>query len=174
VATSHDPEQLMRVWSQLDASERAIPEVALAAGRRLLALDGDVGITRNWLLPLWERMVAQLDDLTFAQRINLIQVLEQGFSLNAGAPEVSWLTRIEAAQAAHPGDALLQYLAGVACMRLQLWGKAQQLLMQSLPRLQGSRLEANAWQALALLAEQRGDAAATARAWKKAATAMNT
>lgn len=174
VSTSHDPDQLTRVWSQLDAAERAIPEVILAAAQRLLDLEGDVGASRHWLLPLWERMVARLDDLTRVQRIHLIQVLEQGFSVSTGAPEASWLNRIETAQAAHPGDALLQYLAGVACMRLQLWGKAQQLLMQSLPRLQGSQLESHAWQALALLAEQRRDGVAAAAAWKKAATALNT
>ena len=172
VATAHDPDQLMRVWNQLDPSERAIPEVTLAAAQRLLDLDGDVVITRNWLLPLWERMIARLDDLTLVQRTQLVQVLEQGFSLTTGAPEATWLTRIETAQTAHPGDPLLQYLAGVACMRLQLWGKAQQLLMQSLPRMQGSPLEGKALETLALLAEQRGDSAAAARAWKKAATAM--
>ncbi len=172
VSTSYDPDQLMRVWSQLDVSERVIPEVSLAAAQRLLALDGEVSVSRAWLMPLWERMVAQLDDLTLAQRTHLIQVLEQGFSLSTGAPDASWLTRIETAQATHPGDPLLQYLAGVACMRLQLWGKAQQLFMQSLPRLQGSMLEGNAWQGLARLAEQRGDDAAAARAWKKAAAAM--
>jgi HemY protein len=170
VSTAHDPDQLIRVWSRLDAAERAIPEVAIEASQRLLALDGEVAVTRAWLLPLWERMVAQSDDLTLVQRTDLVQILEKGFSLTTGAPEASWLTRIEAAHMAHPGDSLLQYLAGIACMRLQLWGKAQQLLMQSLPRLQGSRLEANAWQALAILAEQREDAAGAARSWKKAAT----
>ena len=173
VSTAHDPDQLMRVWNQLDASERAIPEVTLAAAQRLLSLDGDVAITRSWLLPLWVRMVARLDDLTLVQRIQLVQVLEQGFSLSTGAPEAIWLNRIEAAQSAHPGDALLQYLAGVACMRLQLWGKAQQLLIQSLPRLKGSKLEGQALQTLALLAEQRGDSNAAAQAWKKAAIAMS-
>ena len=163
----------MRVWNQLESSERVIPEVTLAAAQRLLGLDGDVVITRNWLLPLWERMVARLDDLTLVQRTQLVQVLEQGFSLSTGAPEATWLSRIEAAQTAHPGDPLLQYLAGVACMRLQLWGKAQQLLMQSLPRMQGSSLEGKALETLALLAEQRGDSAAAARAWRKAAIAMS-
>ena len=170
VSTAHDADQLVRVWSRLDALERAIPEVAIEASQRLLALGGEVAVTRSWLLPLWERMVAQPDDLTQVQRTDLVQVLENGFSLSAGAPETGWLTRIEAAQTAHPGDSLLQYLAGVACMRLQLWGKAQQLLMQSISRLQGSRLEARAWQALAMLAEQREDNAGAARAWKKAAT----
>jgi HemY protein len=173
VASAHDADQLIRVWSQLDGVERAIPEVTLAAAQRMLVLDGDVGVTRVWVLPLWERMVAHADELTLGQRTSLIQTLEQGFSRSTGAPEPSWLTRIEAAQLARPGDSLLQYLAGIACMRLQLWGKAQQLLMQSLPRLKGSKLESNAWQALALLAEQREDAEAAAQAWKKSATLTN-
>lgn len=170
VSSAHDPDQLIRVWSRLDVSERAIPEVTLAAVQRMLDLDGDVGVTRTWLLPLWERMLAHADEFTTVQRTDLIQALEQGFSLASGAPEPSWLTRIELAQTAHPGDALLQYLAAIACMRLQLWGKAQQLLVQSLPRLKGSKLESIAWQSLALLAEQREDSEAAARAWKKAAT----
>ena len=69
----------------------------------------------------------------------------------------------------NPADAVLQYLAGITCMRLQLWGKAQQLLKQALPRLQDATLERNAWAALAELAEQRGDALATTEAWKSAA-----
>lgn len=173
VSTAHDADQLQRVWSQLDASEREIPEVTLAAAQRLLGLEGDVVLTRSWLLPLWERMVARLDGLSLAQRTHLVQVLEQGFSMSTGAPETIWLNRIEAAQTAHPGDPLLQYLAGVACMRLQLWGKAQQLLTQALPRLHSSPLEGKALQTLALLAEQRGEAAEAAQAWKKAATAMS-
>lgn len=172
VATAHDPEQLLVVWHQLDVTERAMPEVSIEAAQRLLALGGDVGMARNWLLPLWERMVAQPEALTFLQRTSLVLTLENGFSLVDGAPDPGWLTRIESAQMSYPGDALLQYLAGVACMRLQLWGKAQHLLMQSLPRLRGSCLEVKAWQALAGLAEQRDDPAGAALAWKKAAGVM--
>jgi len=35
--------------------------------------------------------------------------------------------------------------------------------------LQDAKLHRNAWRALALLAEERGDAEAAARAWKQAA-----
>ena len=54
-------------------------------------------------------------------------------------------TRIESAQLSHPGDPELHYLAGVTCMRLQLWGKARQLLQQSLVRLQDAGLRRDAW-----------------------------
>ena len=70
---------------------------------------------------------------------------------------------------ANPADASLQYLAGMTCMRLQLGGKAQQLLQQSLPRLKDNDLEKNAWVALAELADHRGDVVAATQAWKNAA-----
>jgi HemY protein len=83
------------------------------------------------------------------------------------------LTRIERAQLNNPGDSALQYLAGITCMRLQLWGKAQQLLKQSVLRLQDPELERNAWAALAELAERRGDMPASTQAWQKAARVLS-
>jgi HemY protein len=171
VMTAYDPDQMQTVWNQLDAAERLMPEVVIEACARMLKLGGDAEVARSWLLPIWERMVAQPGALTEAQRIHLIRVLESGFELASGAPEAAWLTRIEKAQMANPGDPALQYLAGITCMRLQLWGKAQQLLKQSLPRLQDSGLERNAWAALAELAERRGDVAASTQAWQNAAKA---
>ena len=171
VMTAHDPDQLQMVWSQLEAPERLTPEVAFEAAQRMQKLGGDIEVARSWLLPIWDRMVAQPGALVDAQRIQLIQVLESGFALASGAPQGVWLTRIENEQMANPGDAAMQYLAGITCMRLQLWGKAQQLLKQSLPRLQDAGLERKAWMALAELAEQRGDAGASAQAWKNAARA---
>jgi HemY protein len=174
VQTTYDPDQLQVVWDQLEAAERLTPEVAIEAASRMLKLGGDVEVARSWLLPIWERMVAQAGALTDAQRIRLIEVLESGFALASGAPETAWLFRIEQAQLANPGDSALQYLAGITCMRLQLWGKAQQLLKQSLPRLQDVGLKRNAWKALAELAEQQGDVVASTQAWKNAAKVATT
>ncbi|MHB8948894.1 MAG: heme biosynthesis HemY N-terminal domain-containing protein [Rhodoferax sp.] len=169
VLTAYDPDQLQTVWQQLEEAERLMPEVAIEASRRMLKVGGDIELARSWLLPVWERMLVQPGALTDAQRISLISALENSFSLASGAPEASWLTRIERAQMANPADASLQYLAGMTCMRLQLWGKAQQLLQQSLPRLKDSGLEKNAWVALAELADHRGDVVAATQAWKNAA-----
>ena len=69
----------------------------------------------------------------------------------------------------NPGDPVLQYLAGVTCMRLQLWGKASQLLTQSLARLQDDGLRRDAWRQLAELADRNGDQAAATQAWRNAA-----
>ena len=169
VLTAYDPDQLQTVWRQLEEAERLMPEVAIEASRRMLKVDGDIELARSWLLPVWERMLAQPGALTDAQRISLVSALENSFSLASGTPEAAWLTRIEHAQMANPADASLQYLAGMTCMRLQLWGKAQQLLQQSLPRLNDIGLEKNAWVALAELADHRGDVVAATQAWKNAA-----
>ena len=168
LSAAHDPAQLQKAWNELDAAERAMPDVAIAAAQRLLALGGSVAMSRQWLLPVWER-VAQSDiALTEAHKVKLIEALESGFVLAGGAPDAAWLTRIESAQLRSPGDALLQYLAGVACMHLQLWGKAQLLLKQSLPKLHNSVLEQNTWLKLAALAEQRDDASAATEAYRNA------
>ena len=81
------------------------------------------------------------------------------------------MARIESAQLAQPQDAALLYLAGMACMKRQLWGKAQALLSQATKQLDDAVLRRQAWSALAQLAEQRDDAVAAASAWKRAATA---
>lgn len=168
LADAHDADQLLQAWRQLDPIERAMPEVAADAAQRLTRLQGDVSLARAWLLPLWETMVADLSTFTLVQRVSLIQALEVGFSQAQGAPEAAWLGRIEQAQKQHPAEASLQYLAGIACMHLQLWGKAQLLLKQALPRLQHPALERRAWLALAELAEQDQHPGVALQAWKKA------
>ena len=168
LSAAHDPSQLQKAWNELDSLERGMPDVAIAAAQRLLTLGGSVGVSRQWLLPVWERMAQSEAALSELHKIRLIEALESGFALAGGTPDAAWLTRIESAQLRSPGDALLQYLAGIACMHLQLWGKAQQLLKQSLPMLHNSALEQNAWLKLAVLAEQRDDASAATEAYRNA------
>jgi HemY protein len=170
--TAHDPAQIARVWAQLDSAERLVPDVAMQAAQRLLALGGDAALSRQWILPIWEALVqrnAPPDKaLSQAQRVQLVRVLEQGFGDAGNPPEAGWLSRIESAQMAHPRDPVLQYLAGVVCMRLSLWGKAQQMLKQSLSLLQDHQLKRDAWHALALMAEHRQDSETATQAYRQA------
>lgn len=166
---AHDPDQLQQAWGQLDRTEQNLPEVAVEAARRMLQVGGEAALARQWLLPVWEGLVARPVTLTPGQGLQLIEVLERSFVQAADAPDAAWLTRIEQAQMLNPADPALQYLAGMTCMRLQLWGKAQQLLKQSVSRLSDATLQRNAWRALAQLAEQRADATAAAQAWREAA-----
>ena len=176
LAATRDASQLQNVWSRLELRDRLNPVLAIAAARHLLDVGGDAGLSRQWLLPIWEQMVSmevakglQPETLSIDQKIGLLGVLERGFTMTGGVPDAVWLTRIESAQMNRPGDFLLQYLAGITCMHLQLWGKAQQLLRQSVPKLAKTPLERSAWLALARLADQRGDAIAATAAYRQAA-----
>ncbi|NQW94354.1 MAG: heme biosynthesis protein HemY [Polaromonas sp.] len=164
LSDAHDPMQLEQAWAALDDSERAMPELVVHAASRLMALHGDVELARSWLLLVWEQAMQPGSNFSDSLRIKLIGVLEPGLdSLDA-----AWLGRIEAAQQSRPRDANVQYLAGMACLSRQLWGKARQWLALSVLGLQDSGLHRNAWRALAVLAEQRGDEAAAADAYKQA------
>jgi HemY protein len=169
IAAAHDDAQLRKAWEQLEESERTMPEVATAAAERALMLGADVALSRGWLLPVWDRMVSEPSAISPSQRARVVQVLEDGFAKAAGAPDATWLTRIETAQMSSPGDALLQYLAGITCMHLQLWGKAQQLLTHSLAGLKDEMLRRNAWRSLAEMAQRRGDGETAAEAYRNAA-----
>ena len=159
--SAHDPAQLQRVWDNLESTERAMPELAVHAAQRLTTLGGDAHLARAWLLPVWE----QQESLAASLQVKLVGALEDGLESLDGA----WLARIESAHRANPRDATLQYLAGMACMKRQLWGKAQQLLTQAAMGLQDLKLHRKAWRALARLAEERGDAEAAQLAYQRAA-----
>lgn len=162
---AHDPAQLQQAWQSLDESERAMPVLVVHAAACLMALHGDAELARSWLLPVWDHIMQPASTLGDNLRIQLIRVLETGLDSLDG----TWLARIETAQLKRPDNAHLQYLAGMACLNRQLWGKARQLLSQAAPALQDATLQRNAWQVLGRLAEQREDEAAAAQAYKRAA-----
>jgi HemY protein len=168
---AHDLQQLQAVWLKLDSTERAMPELALAAAQRangLAAKGGDAAdrvaaaaLVRTWLEPLWQTF-GSLDP---AQQRQCVQALEPGLpQLDAAG-----LARVEQAQRQLPNNPFLQYLSGQACMQRQLWGKAAQLLGQASHILQEPTLLRRTWCALAELAMERGDETAAQAAWKKAA-----
>lgn len=170
---AHDMAQLEAVWSRLDATERVVPELALAAARRgnqLVLQRGDApddetravaARLRSWLEPLWQGF----DALEPLQQRQLVVAFEPGLPQLDSA----WLARLEQQQRLSPNNAFLQYLAGQACMHRQLWGKASQLLTQASHGLSDAALMRRTWRSLARLAEERGDEVAAQAAWKQAA-----
>ena len=168
IAGNGDITQLQRFWLDLDASEREMPEIALPATEKLLELGGSATQARAWLLPVWEHLIDQPGPRTEQFLPRLVQVLESSLT----QLDSTWLARCEAAAKANPREPRLQYLAGMACVQHQLWGKALQLLSQAAPRLNEPLLRSRAWQRLALMAEHRGDEPAAAQAWKQAALAV--
>jgi HemY protein len=165
---AHDLSQLETFWNGLDADERAMPDLALAAARRANQLAGTAqdmqavhARVRAWLEPLWP----EFGSLDASQQRHLVLSLEPGLA----ELDAAGLARLEYLQRQHPQNALLQYLAGQACMQRQLWGKAAQLMGMASHGLSDPALLRRAWRALALLAEEREDPAAAQAAWKRAA-----
>jgi HemY protein len=169
LSAAHDPEQLLQAWEQLYADEQQQVDVALHAAQRLQNLGGDVVQALQWVWPAWQRMVERPHLYTESQRVKLVQLLQTGLQSAPAAEGALWLARVEAAHRRDPGDANLQYLAGMVCVVHRLWGKGQQLLEQAVPKLADANLKRQAWRSLATLAEQRGDAAAAQAAYRQAA-----
>jgi HemY protein len=172
LSEAHDADQITRAWGQLTEAERSQPEVATHAAQRLVNLSAGSPEAlelheraRAWIEPVWQRY-PQLNE---AAQIRIVRALEASFSSDGAAVDHAWLAKIETAQRQLPHDARLQYLAGMACLHRKLWGKAQQLLAGCAAHLGDENLKRSAWRNLAFLAEQRGDAAASLAAWKKAA-----
>ena len=162
-----DPRQLQRAWLSLEEAERRMPEVAVQAASHLLNLGGEPVQARQWLLAAWEQMVQPEASASPELQVRLVTTLERSLE----SIDDDWLARMEAALISRPRDANFQYLAGMACLSRQLWGKAQQLLSHAVMHLSDTGLKRRAWRALAQLAEQRGDAAAAQQAYKKLAQA---
>jgi HemY protein len=167
---THEIAQLQRVWQSLGAPQRLMPDLAVQAANQWIALSGDAAVARAWLLPIWEQFLKTPSVLSAAQKVKLVHAIDLSLGHAQAPAEREWLSRIESAQLAQPQDASLQYLAGMACMKRQLWGKAQSLLMQAAQKLEDAELRRRAWSGLAQLAEQRHDDVAAAAAWKRAAT----
>ena len=151
-----DTGQILTAWDFLDDGERTLTDVALGMAKHWLAKGGDAAQSRQWLLPVWERMVQDAKALSSLQRMRLVRALETGLLAQHDAPDVKWVSRIEAAQRAQPRDPLLQYLAAVMCVRLSLWGKAQHLLRQCIATTPNPEIKSDAQRILASLA-QRND-----------------
>ncbi len=170
---THDPAQLLRVWSGLEASERAAPELALAALEQWDTLQAQgpseapdpasAAFVLGCLKTAWQHQA----ELAPEPRTRLFLRME------AALPGMGteWLAQIEQMQQRHPADAGLQYLAGQVFLQRQLWGKAAVLLGQASTQLKDRELLRRAWCGLARLAEERGDTAAAEKAWKQAALA---
>lgn len=165
----HDADATQRLWQSLTPAQRQMPDVAAEVALRFMAQGGSAALARQWLQPLWTPLLAAETGWAPAQMVRVVRALQTSLTDPQAADARQWLARIETAQQAQPRDARLQYLAGMVCLRHQLWGKSQNLLAQAVKGLKDPVLQRSAWSALAELAEQRQDAPAAAQAWKQAA-----
>jgi HemY protein len=164
---SFDLDQLSKIWMMLDDEEKAQPLIAAFAVKRLEALGGETAVARRWLIPAWGRLFEFESNVTpDAQEAELLVAALQG---QLGGLDSAWLARIEKAHTSYPQLATLHYLAGIACLERQLWGKAEILLTNATPLLKGHAFECDAWRALAALAEHRDQTELAFNYYKKAA-----
>jgi HemY protein len=165
---ARDVAQLQTTWRELDNNDRLQTEVAIHAAYRLSNLNGNSQQIADWLLPAWNSVTSRGGSLSALESIRFTELIDTMETI-LRTRDLNWLAHVENAQRANPRDPSLQYLAGVACMSHQLWGKAQQQLAQATTQLQDANLKRRAWCALAELAEQRGEQSVAASAWKNAA-----
>jgi HemY protein len=164
IDSTHDMQQLRRVWEQLEAADRRDAIVAARAAQRAGALEAHED-GRQWLRPFWDRLSELARDEREAVAMALIDVCD-GIGND-------WLPRLEAAALAYTHEAMVIAAVGCAYAERQLWGKARKLLEQTaaataLPPV----LRRRAWRQLAQLANQEGDET-RARRCEQAAAAID-
>lgn len=193
----HDPELALALTSRLLALAASGADTDSGTGTTAQAAPGREGVAdagqqqarqqaSQWLLPVWQRQwpedgglaqpqpgeasgpsgsLARADALSDAQADRLCLALVQARC----ALDDAWLQRIERAQRHAPRDGRLHYLMGMACVQRQLWGKAGRHLLAATRHLDGAALRADAWRALARLAQGHQDQGGALRAWREAA-----
>lgn len=162
--STHDPEQLRRLWTQFDAAERRDPQVSARAALRAVHLQAHED-ARNWLLPHWER----LSELSAADR----EAVALAFIEACPGLAADWLPRLESAAQVYGQEPAVLAAVGHAFAERQLWGKARRLLEQAAASagLPGTARR-RAWRQLATLARAQGDEA-RALACERSAAAID-
>ncbi|HEX3140243.1 MAG TPA: heme biosynthesis HemY N-terminal domain-containing protein, partial [Rhizobacter sp.] len=119
---ARDADQVRRVWSALENTDRRDPFVASRAAV-CLAAQGAAAEARTWLRPFWERLGEFNEDERAALAYGLVA------SIDGLTPD--WLARLESAAQDYPREAAIAYAVGCALAERELWGKARLLLEQA-------------------------------------------
>jgi HemY protein len=164
IDTAHDMQQLRRLWSQFDASDRRDPQVVARAVQRA-ALLGGADDARLWLRPFWDRLA----DLSREDRDSLALAL----TLACDGIGSDWLPRLDLAVQAFGHEPAVAAAVGLALAERQLWGKARALLEQAAasPVLAAAQRR-RACRELAAIARSEGDEA-RAQGHDRAAAALD-
>lgn len=181
LASQYDLEQMKKAWGNLHDSERNTPEIAAFAGQHILTAlttpdTGDASSlkqqsdnAKQWLAPMWKRYSELSPTLQWQLVQNTIGGLE--------TIDNHWLRTIEQMQSANRQDIKISYLAGVAYLKRQLWGKAQQMFESNVhsplrhpntPTHIIREVQHGSWRYLALLAQRKGDVETANHAWNQA------
>ena len=124
-----DGAALNTLWSQLPKAQRRVPAVIDAYARRAAGF--------GLILPA-------MDEVESALRREWSPLLVETYGVLGGDDLEARLRRAESWLDGHPNDATLLLTLGRMCVRLKLWGKANQYLQRSLALAPS----AGAWEAL--------------------------
>jgi HemY protein len=152
--STHDLQQLRRLWGQFDAADRRDAQVASRAAQRAAQL-GAHEDARAWLRPFWDRFSELSPDDRGQVALAFI----------AACPGLGgdWLPRLESVLNTYGQEPAVVAAVGSAYAQRQLWGKARRLLEQAAaaPALP-ARTRRALWRELARLARQESDEARAA------------
>jgi HemY protein len=137
------------LWSQLPKAQRRVPAVIDAYARRAAGF--------GLILPA-------MDELESSLRREWSPLLIETYGMLGSEDVEARLRRAESWLDAHPNDATLLLTLGRMCVRLKLWGKANQYLQRSLALAPS----AAAWEALGDLHSGQGDATLAQRCYRNA------
>jgi len=140
---------LNTLWSQLPKAQRRVPALIDAYARRAAGF--------GLVLPA-------MDELESALRREWSPLLIETYGMLGSDDIEARLRRAESWLDAHPNDAALLLTLGRMCVRLKLWGKANQYLQRSLALAPS----AAAWEALGDLYASQSDAALAQRCYRNA------
>ncbi|MEO7067225.1 MAG: heme biosynthesis HemY N-terminal domain-containing protein [Rhodanobacter sp.] len=144
-----DGASLNALWTRFSKAQRRVPAVIDAYARRAAGF----GLT----LPA-------MDELESALRREWSPLLIEAYGALAGEDAEARLRRAEGWLDAHPNDATLLLTLGRMCVRLELWGKAQQYLERSIALTPS----AGAWEALGDTFAGSGNAERAQRSYRNA------
>jgi HemY protein len=149
---ARDAEQLRRIWSEVDASERADPAIVAKAAAKAHEL-GAQGDARGWLRPLWERLA----ELEPEDR----QAVAQALFDSAQGISGDWLPSLERNAQAFGREATVAAAVGACYAHIGLYGKARVQLEHAAACTEANelapRLRRAALRQLADLARREGD-----------------
>ena len=150
IDTTHDMQQLRKLWAQLETSDRRDAFVVARAALRAGLLESPEE-ARQWLRPFWDRLAELSRDERDQIALALLQVC-------AGIGN-DWLPRLESALANFGHESAVVAATGAAFAECKLWGKARRLLEQAAaaPTLPAA-VRRRSWRQLAGLARDEGDA----------------
>lgn len=156
-------------FDSLPPAEKQSPELFIAFARQWQSLAPGQRMAASVSEPVWA--VFRQDPLAFEEQHG--HETTQHFAHHIGQTLLEQpqqrLAEIEALHTRLPGNSHVAYIFGLACYRLELWGKAEHLFQTAAKAQNPAFIRKNILVFLGLLAERKGQKDEASNAWRLAA-----